>query len=103
MSGSLVEIGALTFLAPIPSIDPPSTQPDSTLTRRVIGLAMRVHTRLGPGLLESATEHCLCHECDIHTLPYARQVDLALTPTTARSSLAATGPSSSSTATWHSN
>ena len=32
--------------------------PDSSsLTHRIIGLAMRVHTRLGPGLLESAYEH----------------------------------------------
>ena len=54
-------------------------RPDSTLTHRIIGLAMRVHTRLGPGLLESAYEHCLCHEFDLHTVPYARQVDLPLT------------------------
>ena len=50
----------------------------NTLTHRIIGLAMRVHTRLGPGLLESAYEHCLCHEFDQHALPYARQVDLPL-------------------------
>jgi GxxExxY protein len=32
------------------------------LTWRIIGLAMRVHRRLGPGLLESAYEACLRHE-----------------------------------------
>ena len=48
------------------------------LTRRIIGLAMRVHTRLGPGLLESAYERCLCHEFDQNALAYARQVDLPL-------------------------
>ena len=48
------------------------------LTHRIIGLAMRVHTRLGPGLLESAYEHCLCHEFNRNGLPYARQVDLPL-------------------------
>ena len=37
---------------------------DNSLTQRIIGLAMRVHTRLGPGLLESAYERCLCHEFD---------------------------------------
>lgn len=53
--------------------------PDSSsLTRRIIGLAMRVHTRLGPGLLESAYEHCLCHEFERNGLAYARQVDLPL-------------------------
>ena len=49
-----------------------------SLTHRIIGLAMRVHTRLGPGLLESAYEHCLCHEFDQHGFAYTRQVDLPL-------------------------
>jgi GxxExxY protein len=51
---------------------------DDQLTRRIIGLAMRVHTRLGPGLLESAYERCLCHEFDQNALAYSRQVDLPL-------------------------
>jgi GxxExxY protein len=60
----------------LPSMSAPA--PD-TLTHRIIGLAMRVHTRLGPGLLESAYERCLCREFDQNTLAYARQVDLPLT------------------------
>jgi GxxExxY protein len=48
------------------------------LTHRIVGLAMRVHTRLGPGLLESAYEHCLCHEFDQNSVAYRRQVDLPL-------------------------
>ena len=51
---------------------------DSNLTRQIIGLAMRVHSRLGPGLLESVYERCLCHEFDKHDLPYARQVELPI-------------------------
>jgi GxxExxY protein len=51
---------------------------DDHLTHRIIGLAMRVHTHLGPGLLESAYERCLCHEFDQNALAYARQVDLPL-------------------------
>ena len=50
----------------------------NNLTQRIIGLAMRVHTRLGPGLLESGYERCLCHEFDQNALAYARQVDLPL-------------------------
>src|SRR5580704_15504275 len=50
----------------------------NALTHQIIGLAMRVHTRLGPGLLESAYERCLCHEFDRNALTYARQVDLPL-------------------------
>jgi GxxExxY protein len=34
----------------------------SDLTGRIIGCAMRVHTALGAGLLESAYEACLCYE-----------------------------------------
>jgi GxxExxY protein len=51
---------------------------NNSLTERIIDLAMRVHTRLGPGLLESAYERCLCHEFDQNALPYQRQVDLPL-------------------------
>jgi GxxExxY protein len=32
------------------------------ITERIIGAAIAVHRALGPGLLESAYEACLCHE-----------------------------------------
>jgi hypothetical protein len=32
------------------------------LTGRVIGLAIKVHKTVGPGLLEQIYEDCLCHE-----------------------------------------
>ena len=51
---------------------------EDRLTHHIIRLAMRVHSGLGPGLLESAYEHCLCHELDKAPLPYVRQVDLPL-------------------------
>jgi GxxExxY protein len=51
---------------------------DTNLTRQIIGLAMRVHTHLGPGMLENVYERCLCHEFDRSELPYARQVALPL-------------------------
>ncbi len=47
-------------------------------TGRIIGLAIKVHRRLGPGLLESAYEQCLCWELDNSGLNYARQVALPL-------------------------
>jgi hypothetical protein len=32
------------------------------LSSKIIGAAIEVHKALGPGLLESAYEKCLCHE-----------------------------------------
>lgn len=51
----------------------------SELTNQIIAFAMRVHTRLGPGLLENAYERCLCYELDRHAVPHARQVELPIT------------------------
>ena len=33
---------------------------NDTLTEQIIGAAIQVHRELGPGLLESAYEACLC-------------------------------------------
>ena len=46
------------------------------LTERVIGLAIEVHKTLGPGLLESVYEGCLCHELRAHSIEHQRQVAL---------------------------
>lgn len=43
------------------------------LTGQVIGAAIEVHKTLGPGLLESVYEECLCHELNIRHIPYKRQ------------------------------
>lgn len=44
------------------------------LTGAVIGAAIEVHRRLGPGLLESTYEACLCHELAVRGVPFERQV-----------------------------
>jgi GxxExxY protein len=46
------------------------------LTDRIIGFAIEVHRQLGPGLLESAYEECLCHELHESGLSFKRQVPL---------------------------
>jgi GxxExxY protein len=46
------------------------------LTERIIGLAIEVHRVLGPGLLESAYEECLCYELRHALLVFRRQVPL---------------------------
>ncbi len=46
------------------------------LTEQVIGAAIEVHRELGPGLMESAYEECLCHELHLRGLKFERQVPL---------------------------
>ncbi len=46
------------------------------LSRRVIGLAIDVHRAIGPGLLESAYEECLCRELELQAIPFARQLSI---------------------------
>lgn len=48
----------------------------NALTERVIGLAIDVHRELGPGLLESAYEECLCFELSRNAIAHSRQVPL---------------------------
>jgi len=45
-------------------------------TSPIIGAAIEVHRHLGPGLLESAYEECLCHELHLRGLDFKRQVEL---------------------------
>jgi GxxExxY protein len=44
------------------------------LTEQIISAAMEVHKALGPGLLESVYEECLCHELHLRKLQFERQV-----------------------------
>ena len=53
------------------------TQKDP-LTGKVIGLAIEVHRHLGPGLLESAYEECLCWELKLAGLRVQRQIALPI-------------------------
>ncbi len=46
------------------------------ITAPIIGAAIEVHRALGPGLLESAYEECLCHELHLRGRSFRRQVDL---------------------------
>ena len=46
------------------------------VSNQVIGSAIDVHRALGPGLLESAYEECLCHELRTRGVEFRRQVPL---------------------------
>jgi GxxExxY protein len=45
----------------------------------VIGALIEVHRALGPGLLESAYEACLCHELRLRGLTFERQRAVGIT------------------------
>jgi len=49
------------------------------LTEEILGAAIEVHRALGPGLLESAYEDCLCHELGLRGFRFQGQVAVPLT------------------------
>lgn len=48
------------------------------LTNEIIGAAIEVHKTLGPGLLESVYEKCLCHELSLRGVEYIQQLEIPL-------------------------
>ncbi len=52
---------------------------ENVLTDQIIGCAIEVHRNLGPGLLESVYEECLCYELSQLGLSFERQVHMPLT------------------------
>ena len=46
------------------------------LTERIIGLAIEVHRKTGPGLLESVYAACLCFELEQAGIPILRQISI---------------------------
>jgi len=53
-------------------------QGEDLLTEQIIGGCIAVHRALGPGLLESAYEHCLARELAFRGIPFRRQAELAI-------------------------
>ena len=51
---------------------------ENEISGKIIGAAIEVHKHLGPGLLESAYEECLCRELDLRGIDFKRQVPLPL-------------------------
>jgi GxxExxY protein len=46
--------------------------------RTIVDSGLKVHRALGPGLLESAYEHCLAHELSLRGVALRRQVPLPI-------------------------
>ncbi len=48
------------------------------ISQQVIGAAIEVHRALGPGLLESAYQHCLAREFAVRGIPFKRELWLGI-------------------------
>lgn len=48
------------------------------LTEKIIGAAIEVHRALGPGLLETGYEICLCRELSLRGLAFQRQLAIPI-------------------------
>ena len=48
------------------------------LTEKIIGCAIEVQKGIGPGLLESAYEECICYELGQAGISFRRQVELTV-------------------------
>ena len=51
---------------------------DNEITHEIIGAAIEVHKLLGPGLLESAYEACLCREFALRKIGFQKQKPVPL-------------------------
>ena len=46
---------------------------ENEISKILVDIFIKVHSRLGPGLLESVYEEVICHELSEHGLKYTRQ------------------------------
>ena len=53
---------------------PPIDNSLELVAREIVDSALKVHQTLGPGLLESVYETCLCHELSKRGVPCVRQI-----------------------------
>jgi GxxExxY protein len=58
--------------------NPSSSQARAGLTDQIIGLAIKVHRTLGPGLLESVYHQCLAWELQHAGLAFGKEIPLSL-------------------------
>lgn len=64
-----------------PPLAAASDEPDGrfdALSREILSAAVAVHGELGPGLLRSAYEECLCHELKLRQIRFSRRHPLPL-------------------------
>lgn len=67
-----------SLVSPSAVTKPAARWPNWDVTEKVIGCAIEVHRRLGPGFLEAAYEEALCVELQERRLPFQRQVSVVV-------------------------
>lgn len=63
---------------PAASRTPSATAEFDQLSVGILNAAVEVHRALGPGLLRSAYEECLCHELDLRRIGFVRRLSVPL-------------------------
>ncbi len=53
-------------------------QETENIAKLIVDSAYKVHSSLGPGLLEKVYEVCFCHELAKHGLEFKRQLDIPI-------------------------
>ncbi|MEM7672656.1 MAG: GxxExxY protein [Verrucomicrobiota bacterium] len=48
------------------------------VSKKVIGCAIEVHRHLGPGLLESSYQKCLCHELELQGVSFVAEAAMPI-------------------------
>jgi GxxExxY protein len=69
-------VNFVSFVVRIPALRTKQEVKFDQLSNKVLGCAIEVHRQLGPGLLESAYEHCLAYELANAKIPFKVQVEL---------------------------
>ena len=57
----------------------PLSQKEEDIATAIVDAAYKVHSTLGPGLVESIYEVCFCHELKKHGLAFQRQMNVPIT------------------------
>ena len=55
-----------------------SLKQENDITEKIIHCSIEVHRYLGPGLLESIYEECLCKEFELNNIKYIRQKEILI-------------------------
>lgn len=51
---------------------------ENEISEKIIKCAIEIHRELGPGLLESIYEECLCKEFELNSICYKRQKEIPI-------------------------